>query len=348
MSPDDTVDRSVPSDGDVIVLKRRPQDSLRPDDLVLERRPVRAPQTGEVVVHNLLTTVDPYQLRMFRGSAEVTPLALGDPVPANSVGVVVESADPGVPVGTQVATYTGWQEYATTTIAPTEVADPALGGPLEWISVLGTTGLTAYVGMHDVGMVQAGNTVLVSAATGAVGGVAVQLAKAAGARVVAIAGGKDRIDHAVNVLGADAAIDYRTEGFPKRLEAAAGEGIDLFFDNVGGRQLTAALSVMKNHGNIVLCGSVSSYDRPDDPDAASDLRGAVFKRLTLRGFIVSDFYPQRLLPIRDEIAALVRTKKLRVIVSEFDGLARAPQALATVFERGSPHIGRRVVRIAAG
>jgi NADPH-dependent curcumin reductase len=339
-------DLSVPSDGDVIILKHRPGASLGKDDLVLERRPVRPPAAGEVVVHNLVTTVDPYQLRMFRGSAEVTPLAVGDPVPANSVGVVVQSADPGVPVGTQVATYTGWQEYATTTVAPTEIADPTLGGPREWISVLGTTGLTAYVGMHDVGMVQAGNTVLVSAATGAVGGVAVQLAKAAGARVVAIAGGQDRIDHALNVLGADAAVNYRTEDFPQRLQAAAGDGIDLFFDNVGGHQLTVALSVMKNYGNIVLTGSVSSYDNPDDPEAKSDLRAAVFKRLTLQGFIVSDFYPQRLLPIRDELAALIRTRKLRVVISEFDGLARAPEALATVFERGSPHIGRRVVRIA--
>ncbi len=341
-------DVSVPSTGEVIVLKRRPEASLGSGDLVLERRPIRAPDAGEVVVHNLLTTVDPYQLRMFRGSAEVTPLALGDPVPANSVGLVVQSADPAVPVGTQVATYTGWQEYATTTVAPTEVADPALGGPLEWISVLGTTGLTAYVGMHDVGQVQAGQSVLVSAATGAVGGVAVQLAKAAGARVVAIAGGQDRVDHAVNVLGADAAVDYRSEGFPQRLQAAAGDGIDLFFDNVGGSQLTLALSVMKDYGTVVLTGSVSSYDKPDDPDAKSDLRAAVFKRLKLQGFIVSDFYPERLLPIRDALAALIRSNQLKVITNEFDGLRSAPAALATVFQRGSSHIGRRVVRIAPG
>jgi NADPH-dependent curcumin reductase CurA len=336
---------SVPSHADVIVLRRRPGPELRPGDLVPERRPLRPPGPGEVVVRNIVTSVDPYQLRMLHGSSEVTPLAIGEPVPANSVGVVVASEDPDVPVGAQVATYTGWQAYATTTVAPTEIADPELGGPLEWVSVLSTTGITAYVGVHDIGQVRPGSSWLVSAATGAVGGVAVQLAKAAGARVVAIAGGRDRTEHAERVLRADVALDYKDPAFPEHLRSAAGEGIDVFFDNVGGRQLTLALSVLKNYGLVVLCGSVASYARPDDPDAGADLRDAVFKRITLRGYIVSDYYPKRLLAIRAEIGALLREKRLHVVVSEFDGLDHAPEALATVFERGSPYIGRRVVRI---
>jgi NADPH-dependent curcumin reductase len=217
-------------------------------------------------VRNLVTSVDPYQLRMLRGSPEVTPVRIGEPVPANSVGVVVQSEDRGVPLGTQVATYTGWQ---------------------------------------------------------------------------AIAGGRHRTDRAVQVLGADVAVDYRDPD----LEEAASEGIDVFFDNVGGRQLTLALSVLKNYASVVLCGWVSSYARPDDPEGCAVLRDAVFKRITLRGFIVSDFYPERLLPIRTELATLLRTKQLRAVVSEFVGLERAPEALATVFDRGSPYIGRRVVRI---
>ena len=339
---------SVPTHADVIVLKRRPGPALRPGDLVPERRPLREPGPGEVVVRNLVTTVDPYQLRMLRGSPEVTPAELGEPVPANSVGMVVRSEDPGVPVGTQAATYTGWQSYATTTVAPSEIADPGLGGPLEWLSVLGTTGVAAYVGIHDIGQVQAGSSVLVSAASGAVGGTAVQLARAAGARVVAIAGGRQRTDHARQVLGADAAVDYRDPAFAERLREAAGGGIDVFFDNVGGRQLTLALSVLRNFGRVVLCGSVSSYARPDDPDARADLRDAVFKRITLRGFIVSDFYAERLAPVRAELGRLLREKRLRAVVSEFKGLDRAPEALATVFDRGSPYIGRRIVRISDG
>jgi len=339
---------AVPGHADVIVVRRRPGPALAPGDLVSERRPLREPGPGEVIVRNIVTSVDPYQLRMLRGSAEVTPVAIGEPVPANSVGVVVRSNDPAVPVGTQVATYTGWQSHATVAVAPDEVADRALGAPLDWISVLSTTGITAYIGINDVGHVQAGQTVLVSAATGAVGGVAVQLARAAGARVIAIAGGQDRVAHATAVLGADAAVDYRDASFGSQLAeaAAAAGGVDVFYDNVGGSQLTRALEVMNNYGTVVLCGTVSSYADPDAPGAGADLHNAVFKRITLCGYIVSDYYPARLHTARADLSALLHDGRLKAVVSEFDGLDRAPEALASVFERGSSHIGRRVVRIA--
>jgi NADPH-dependent curcumin reductase CurA len=274
---------SVPSHADVIVLNRRPGPALRPGDLVPERRPLRGPGPGEVTVRNVVTSVDPYQLQMLRGSPEVTPVAIGEPVPANSVGVVVRSEDPGVPVGAQVATYTGWQAYATTTIAPAEIANPALGGPLEWISVLGTTGVTGYMGIHDIGRVRADSTVLVSAATGAVGGVAVHLAKAAGARVVAIAGGRGRTDHAVQVLGADVAVDYRDPPFPERFKQTAGDDVDMFFDNVGGRQLTLASSrawIARlrpwRRSSTVAC----LYRQAGRPDLGGVGRGATLARAT--------------------------------------------------------------------
>jgi hypothetical protein len=150
------------------------------------------------------------------------------------------------------------------------------------------------------------------------------------------------------VLGADAAVDYRDASFGPRLtEAAAAAGcVDVFFDNVGGSQLTRALEVMNNYGTVVLCGTVSSYADPDAPGAGSDLHNAVFKRIALRGYIVSDHYPTRLHTARADLSALLHDGRLKAVVSEFDGLDRAPEALASVFERGSPHIGRRVVRIA--
>jgi NADPH-dependent curcumin reductase CurA len=338
----------VPAYADLIVLNRRPDGPLLPGDLVSARRALRHPGPGEVVVRNIVTSVDPYQLQMLRGSSEHQTVAVGDPVPANSVGIVVASEDPAVPVGAQVATYTGWQSYATTRIAPADIADPSFGGPLEWIGVLSTPGVTAYLGLHDIGQVRAGSTVLVNAATGAVGGVVVQLAKAVGARVVAVAGGPLRTAHAVEVLGADAAVDYRDPAFADRLRMAAGDGLDLIFDNVGGSQLTLALSVLKEYATVVLCGSVSSYARPRDHDAGADLTAAVLKRTTLRGYVASDHYPTRLTPVRAELARLLRTGRVRAVVSEFAGLDRAPEALASVFERASPYIGKRVVRIAEG
>jgi len=339
---------SVPSHADVIVLARRPGPSVLPGDLALERRRVRPPGPGEVVVQNVVTSVDPYQLRMLRGSPDVARVDVGDPVPANSVGIVVQSADPRVPPGTQVATYTGWQAYATTTIGPTEVADAKLGSPVDWLSVLGTVGITAFVGVHDVGHLQPGDTMLISAATGGVGGVAVQLAKAAGARVIAIAGGRQRTDHAAAVLGADIALDHRDPAFPDQLGQAAGDGIDVYFDNVGGRQLTLAMSVLKNFARVVLCGTVSSYARPDDPAGGADLIDAVSRRITLQGYIVSDYYPTRLMPIREELGELLRSGKIRAVVTEFHGLDSAPKALATLFDRGSSDLGKRVVRITDG
>jgi NADPH-dependent curcumin reductase CurA len=338
----------VPASTEVIVLNRRPEGPLRPGDLVAARRSLRPPGLGEVVIRNIVTSVDPYQLQMLRGSPGHQTVAVGDHVPANSVGTVVASEDAAVPVGTQVATYTGWQSYATTRIAPTDMADTALGGPLEWIGVLSTPGVTAYLGLHDIGQVRAGSTVLVSAATGAVGGVVVQLAKAAGARVIAIAGGALRAEHAVNVLGADAAVDYQDASFAEHLHQAAGHGVDLFFDNVGGRQLTLALSVLKDYATVVLCGSVSSYARPQDQDAGADLTDAVLKRTTLQGYVASDHYPQRLTAVRAELAGLLRAGHLHAVISEFAGLERAPEALATVFEQGSSYIGKRVVRISDG
>jgi NADPH-dependent curcumin reductase CurA len=339
------LDRSIPGESDVIVLARRPGRQLAAGDLVLERRPLRPAGPGEVVVRNVVTTVDPLQLQTLRGSTEITAVGIGDPVAANSVGFVVQSQDPRAPVGTQVATYTGWQEYATTTLDPAEIADPALGDPLRWISLLGTTGVTAYVGMHLVGNVQAGQNVLVNAASGSVGGVAVQLAKAAGARVVAVAGGKDRVAHALDTLGADAAVDYRDAAFPMRLTDAAGSGFDLFFDSVGGEQLTLGLAALKDFGLVVLCGSVSGYAAADDRAALSDLRAAVFKRATLRGFIVSDFYPQHLQSMREELSRLANDGKISQVISEFDGLERAPDVLASLFQSGTSYLGRRVIRI---
>jgi NADPH-dependent curcumin reductase CurA len=339
----DVATHAIPDQTQMLVLARRPGNAISVDDFTLLSRPINAPQPGQVVIHNHITSVDPYQIRMMRGGEGHSDQQIGDVIHAGCVGVVVVSKDPKAPVGTQVATYSGWTEYATWTLADTEIADPALGDELDWIHVLGTPGVTAYVGMHDVGAVRAGWTVAVSAAAGAIGGVAVQLAKAAGARVIAIAGGAQRVAHTIDVLGADVGLDYRAPDFTDQLRTYAGDGIDLFFDNVGGSVLATVLPLLSPRGHAVIAGTVSSYETnhglafsPGDPNYVRD---------RIRSFHVGDYYATRLLPIRAELSRLLKSGQVTNVVTEFAGLASAPEAFESVFVTGSPYVGKRVVRI---
>jgi len=330
---------STPAETDAITLVRRPGERVDANDFSLVRRPVRRPLGGEVVIHNLVTSVDPYQLDMLRTSQELDAV-----VNAGSVGVVVDSRDPRAPVGTQAATYSGWSEYTTWRLADTELAPVELGDELDWLHVLGTPGVTAYVGLHDVGGIQLGWTVAVTGAAGAVGGVAVQVARAAGARVIAIAGGERRVAHTVKRLGADVGLDYRSKNFAAELRDAAGPGIDIFFDNIGGPTLDLAVDLLTATGQAVISGTVATFEtRPDLSFGPADPN---FVRGKVRSFHVADYYPTRLLPVRAELAHLLHDGRVTTITTEFVGLPSAPQALESVFTTGSPHLGKRVVRIA--
>jgi NADPH-dependent curcumin reductase len=323
---------------EAVVLEYKPGERASRDVFTVVRRRVPELAAGQVLIHHRVTSVDPYQLNHLRRNQQA-----GEVVQAGCVGLVVASRDPRVGVGAQVATYSGWTEYATWTLADTEIADPALGDELDWIHVLGTPGVTAYVGMHDVGAVRAGWTVAVSAAAGAIGGVAVQLAKAAGARVIAIAGGAQRVAHTIDVLGADVGLDYRAPDFTDQLRTYAGDGIDLFFDNVGGSVLATVLPLLSPRGHAVIAGTVRSYETnhglafsPGDPNYVRD---------RIRSFHVGDYYATRLLPIRAELSRLLKSGQVTNVVTEFAGLASAPEAFESVFVTGSPYVGKRVVRI---
>jgi NADPH-dependent curcumin reductase CurA len=330
----------------MLVLARRPGNDVSLDDFALFRRPIAAPKPGQVVIHNHVTSVDPYQIRMLRGGEGHSDQQIGDVIHAGCMGVVVASEDPRAPVGTQVATYSGWAEYATWTLADTEIADPDLGDELDWIHVLGTPGITAYVGVHDVGHVTQGAMVAVSGAAGAIGGVAVQLAKAAGASVIAIAGGPERVAHTIDVLGADVGLDYRAPDFTDQLRRAAGDGIHLFFDNVGGPLLQNMIGLLAPRGRAVISGAVSSYAGEHRYDVVLDLAKVMLNRLAVEAFNVGDYYPTRLTPIREQLSAMLRAGQVTNVVSEFEGLASAPAALQTVFRSGTSYVGKRIVRIA--
>jgi NADPH-dependent curcumin reductase CurA len=363
----------MPTHADLIVLNRRPGTVLLPGDLARDRRALPEPAPGQVVLRNILTTVDEGQLPALRGFGR-TQVAIGDPVPATSIGRVVVSADPAVPVGTRVRTSTGWRTFATTTITRDQVADCSPGGPLEWVTVLDEPGVVAYLGIHDIGRVRAGATVLVTEAGSAMGGAAVQLARAAGARVVAMVGGRHRVSRAVGVLGADAVVDYLEPVFPRQLRAAVGDGVDLFFDNSGDQHLQLALSVIRDRGSIVLCGAGAGAgaDTTGSGDRCAGSMPGVMRHVTLSGHIVgrqtggrlypvcaelaatmrshvvSDRCDGRLPGIRAELGHLVRANRLRAVVTEFEGLDRAPAALAAVTGRGLAVAGRCVVWVSEG
>jgi NADPH-dependent curcumin reductase CurA len=339
--------KAWPSRAAAVVLRQRPRAMIGAGDLEVVELPVRSPRDGEVTFRTIYTSVDPYQLGMLRGNGITSSdLRIGDVVPANSVGEVINSMDPRAPVGSLVAVYSGWREYVTTRLNPSEIADRRLGDAADWISILNTPGVTAYIGLHDVGNVSAGQTVLVNAAAGAVGGAAVQIAKAANAKVIAVAGGAMRSEH-TRTLGADFALDYMDAGFAQNLKDAAAQsgGIDLFFDNVGGQQLAATLPMLATGSTAVLCGAVSSYADANHSPAPVDLSSAAAKRLTIRGFIVSDYNELRLLPTREALAALRASGSLKTVLSQSEGLSSAESALRGMFQQGSSDPGKRVLAL---
>jgi NADPH-dependent curcumin reductase CurA len=305
--------------------------------------PVRPPAEGEVLVRNLLTSVDPHMGVAMRDLASYGhAFPEGEPVTADSLGVVVASQHPGVEPGAWMLNSSGWREYATVPGAPDQVADPGLGDDVAWMSVLGMTGITAWTAVREIGNVRAGETVVVTAAAGAVGGVAVQLAKDAGARVVGIAGGERKRRHLQDVLRADTAIDYTAADLAAQLRQAAG-AIDVVIDLVGGSQLAAAVPLLANHARVALVGRLGAL--AEGPRAAVDLSVAIPRRVRFEGFVIIDSLP-RWPAIRRELAFRLQAGRLQAVSTVTGGLKEAPAALAELFTSEAPHLGKRLIRIA--
>lgn len=318
-----------------------PQGAATPDNFVLRRAPIQAPADGEVLVRNIYLSCDPYMRgRMAGGTGYAAGFALNEPIPARVVGEVVESRHPDFRVGDFVWDFLRWENY--TLVSDTRSLrriDPALGPISHAISVLGMPGRTAEVGMIDIAGVKAGDTVFVSAASGAVGSVAGQLAKAAGARVLGSAGTADKVTHCIENLGYDAVFNYREERPGDALDRLCPGGIDVYFDNVGGETLDAVLARINPFARIPVCGMISQYDGGGYP-----LRNAgniVGKRAMIRGFIIYDHmqdfdaYPARM-------AARMRRGEVRYFDDIIDGIENTPAAFVGML-RGD-NIGKRLVR----
>jgi hypothetical protein len=329
-----------------VVLTARPERIPQRSDFSVRSVRVAAPAEGEVVIRTLMTSVDPGMLPRLRAMRSyAAPYELGEVVRAGSLGQVLVSNAAGVPAGSWVLTDSGWCEYATVRVTAADIADPGMGSPEVWMSVLNMTGITAWLGLHEFGGLGEGDTVVVNAAAGAVGGVAVQLAKAAGATVVAIAGRSDKIAHARERLGADAAIDYTAGDIGAALDIAAPDGIDLLFDNVGGAQLATLITRLRPHGRAVLCGRISETSGAS-ASVPLDLARAVPDRLSVRGFVVTD-HLARWPRVRRQLSSLVASGDLVPVTTVVDGIENAPDTLAGLFRSGASHLGKLLIRTAA-
>jgi NADPH-dependent curcumin reductase CurA len=323
-------------------LVRRPHGWPVPEDFRLVETEVPGPGKGQALVRNLAMSVDPYMRgRMNDAPSYAAPYQLDQPMYGGAVGVVEESDVTGVPAGTTVRHGLGWREWAIVPARQLEPVDPAADGvPVSaYLGVLGMPGLTAWVGVHDIAEVRPGETFFVSAASGAVGSIAGQLAKIAGLRVVGSAGSAEKVAWLRGELGFDAAFDYHAGDVTTLLQEAAPEGVDAYFENVGGDHLRAALAVMNPFGRIAACGMISAYNesRPG-PD---NMFLVVGKKLTMRGFIVSD-HAHREPVFRRNVSGLLRDGRLIFRETRREGIESALDALLDVL-RGGQHVGKMVV-----
>ncbi len=328
-----------------VVLARHPRGRLLVEDLHVENVPVPGLEPGQALVRNELMSLDPSTRgRMDTGhKVYTTNFSVGQPLDGWAIGRVVESRSATLPVGAVVRHRLGWREWAVLDGPSARIIDLDLAPAESWLSALGQTGFTAYVGLARIGDLAVGDTVFVSAAAGGVGSIAGQLARLLGAgRVIGSAGGIQKCRWLIEDVGFDAAIDYRSQDLRSRLTELAPDGLDLYFDNVGGDHLVAALHQMRTGGRVTLCGMVSTMQAGSEAPAISELIEAVLRRVTLRGFIVRDHEDLRP-EFETSVANWLESGQLRDHCTEVDGLESAPAAMVGLLEGGN--LGKALVRL---
>ena len=327
-----------------IVLASRPQGWVKPEDFRLESMPLPAPKDGEVLVKNLWLSLDPYMRgRISDAKSYVPPVAIGAVMVGQTVGEVVESKHPGFKAGDHVLTSLGWQTHGVAKGGEIAKVDANAGVPLSYfLGVLGMPGLTAYFGLYEIGHPRAGNTLVVSAASGAVGSVVGQLAKASGCRVVGIAGGKAKCDYVVKDLGFDACVDYKAGKLDEHLGAACPNGVDVYFENVGGPIMEAVMMRMNFASRMIVCGLISDYNATE-PYAVKTMRAVLVNRIRMQGMIVFDWvnrYPEGI----KALSALVAAGRIKYRESIVQGIENAPQGLIDLLQ--GKNFGKQLVKLA--
>ena len=332
----------MPEGNRQVLLQRRPTGMPVPEDFAIVDRPLPEPGPDEVLLRGIYLSLDPYMRGRISGvRSYARPTEIGEVIEGRVVGQVVRSNHPDFREGDYAAGGYGWQLYSAVPGSGLVKLDPAEAPISTALGVLGMPGMTAYIGLSDIGQPKAGETVVVSAASGAVGAVAGQLAKQQGARVVGIAGGADKCRYVKEELGFDAAVDHRSADLGAALDAACPKGIDVYFENVGGAVQQAVFPRLNDFGRMVMCGMIAEYN-DKEPRPGPNLGAVVRKRLKIQGFIVSD-QRHRQAEFRATVAPLVKSGQIKYREDIVDGLDHAPDAFIGLLK--GKNFGKLLIRL---
>jgi len=327
-----------------VIFKSRPEGFPSEDNFEVVQSDVPEAGEGQVLRKTIYLSVDPYMRgRMSTARSYAEPAKLGEPMVGSTISEVIETKNPRYRPGDYVLGLDGWQAYAVSDGKGLRKLDPAQAPITTAVGVLGMPGLTAYVGLLDIGRPKEGETVVVSAAAGAVGSIAGQIAKIKGCRVVGTAGSDEKCAYVLNDLGFDACINYKTEDLKEALKAACPNGIDVYFDNVGGPVLEAVLKRINVHARIPLIGLISQYCDAK-PRPGPNLGSVLANRALIQGMIIFD-HTDRMPDFLRDMSQWLREGKVRYREDIIQGLENAPRAFAGLLE--GENIGKRIVQVAA-
>jgi NADPH-dependent curcumin reductase CurA len=333
---------SQPIENREIRLASRPKGMPTAANFTLARTELKPLQDGEVLVRNLFMSVDPYMRgRMNEGKSYVPPFEIGKPLEGGAVGEVIESRTKEFKPGDAVTSNLGWRDYFIASPKELHLISRAVQPLSVYLGALGMTGMTAWVGLH-VGKVEAGNVIYISGAAGAVGNVAGQLAKIRGCKVIGSAGSMEKVKFLREECGFDIAFDYKTGPVVEQLKVEAPDGIDVYFDNVGGATLEAALSSLRLHGRIICCGGISSYNDEKPQPGPTNLFNMITKRLTMKGMIVRDWL-DRQGEFEKEVGGFIQSGKLKSKETVVEGLDQAADAFLGLFH--GQNLGKMIVKL---
>ena len=341
---------STPQINHRIVLQSRPVGPPTPADFRLEEAPVPVPAAGQLLLRTLYLSLDPYMRgRMSDAPSYTAPVALGEVMVGGTVSRVESSLHPHYQPGDLVVAYSGWQEFALSDGTRLTKLDAAMPRPSLALGVLGMPGFTAYMGLLDIGQPQPGETVVVAAASGAVGSAVAQIAGLKGCRVVGLAGGPDKCRYVVEELGFHACIDHQTENLKIQLAAACPQGIDIYFENVGGAVFNAVLPLLNPRARVPVCGLIAHYNDtalPPGPDRLPLLaRTLLTKRIRMQGFIIFDDYGHRYPEFATQMSAWVNEGKIKFREDVVEGLENSPAAFIGLL--AGKNFGKLIVRVGA-